>query len=269
MRRTILLLTLIAVASSLALGQTNVNNSGQNHKSRATTQCLRESLSVKEGETDAAMGGVRSTPFTLTNNSSAPCTLKGYPRFEVLNSQGRVVRRAVDKEEVPGDSQQGPPQLVTIEPGKTAWFSLYYNSGGAGHVGKPCPTYHKIKIAAPGTTRAFVLRSEIQPCRGIQIEVSPVRSQTQTSSITTTTTTTSNYSEDEKHKLFQAAGITKDSALILVVTQKLGLADANGQQTPALQQFIKDHFDWAMKNASWIQEYKYRQKARKYVKAHL
>jgi hypothetical protein len=177
MRRTILLLMLIAAASSLALGQANVNNSGQNHKSRATTQCLRESLSVKEGETDAAMGGVRSVPFTFTNKSSAPCTLKGYPRFEVLSSKGRTVRRAVDKEELPGVNAQ-KPQLVTIEPGQTAWFGIYYNSGGAGHIGKPCPTYQKIKITAPGTTRAFVLRSDIQPCRGVQIEVSSVRSGT-------------------------------------------------------------------------------------------
>ena len=180
MRRTILLLAFIAAASTLALGQASIKSVGyiKDSKSSATAQCLRENLSIKEGETDAAMGGHRSTPFTLTNNSSAPCTLKGYPRFEVLNSKGRVVRRTVGKEQVTGDSQQGPPQLVTLEPGKTAWFSLYYNSGGAGHVGKPCPTYPKVKITAPGTTRAFVLRSEIQPCRGVQIEVSSVRSGT-------------------------------------------------------------------------------------------
>src|SRR5205807_4343347 len=123
-----------------------------------------------------------------------------------------------------------------------------------GHEVKPFPTYPKVNITAPGTTRAFVLRSEIQPCRGTDVEVSPVRSGTQTSSITTTTTTTSNYSEDEKHKLFQAAGITKDSALIMQVSQRFGLADANGQQTPAMQPFIKDHFDWAVKNTLWIQE---------------
>lgn len=180
MRRTIFLLTLIAAASSLALGQSSIKsaNAGQNTESKATTRCLRDNLSIKEGETDAAMGGLRLTPFTLTNNSSSPCTLKGYPRFEVLNSKGQTVRRGVDKEQLPGDSDKMPPQLVTIEPGKTAWFGVYYNSGGAGHVGKPCPTYQKVKITVPGTTRAFVLRSEIQPCRAVQIEVSAVRSGT-------------------------------------------------------------------------------------------
>ena len=81
--------------------------------------------------------------------------------------------------------------------------------------------------------------------------------------------TTSSYSDDEKHKLFQAAGITQDSPLILEVIQKLGLADANGQQTTAMRPFITDHYEWAKKNMSWIQEYKDPQKAREYVKAHL
>jgi hypothetical protein len=175
MRRTILLLALIAIAPTLALGQSSIKSVD---RTSAAAQCLRENLSVKEGETDAAMGGVRSVPYTFTNKSSSPCTLKGYPRFEVLNSRGRVVRRAVGKEQVPGDSQQGPPQLVTLEPGKTAWFSLYFNAGGAGYTGKPCPTYPKVKITAPGTTRAFVLKSEIQPCRGADVEVSPIRSGT-------------------------------------------------------------------------------------------
>jgi len=175
MRRTIILLSLIVAASTLTFGQSS-NTSANHTQNNVAAQCLRENLSVKEGETDAAMGGVRSVPYTLTNNSSSPCTLKGYPRFEVLNRQGRVVRRAVGKEQVPGDSQQGPPQLVRLEPGKTAWFSLYYNAGGAGYMGKPCPTYPKVRITAPGTRRAFILRSEIQPCPRTDVEVSPIRS---------------------------------------------------------------------------------------------
>jgi hypothetical protein len=180
MRRTILLLALIAAASSLALGQTNMKSVGyiQNGKSSAATQCLRENLSLKEGDTDAAMGGVRVTSYIFTNTSSLPCTLKGYPRFEALKRNGLVGRRAVSRESLPGESEKMPPQLVTLEPGKTAWFNIYFNSGGAGHMGKPCPTYPKSKITAPGTTRAFVLRDGIQSCRGTEFEVSSVRSGT-------------------------------------------------------------------------------------------
>ena len=85
---------------------------------------------------------------------------------------------------------------------------------------------------------------------------------------TSTTTSSSDYSDDEKHKLFQAVGITKDNALIVEVAQKLGLFDSSGQPLPALQPFIKDHFAWAIKNAAWVNEYKDPVKAREYVMEH-
>ena len=145
---------------------------GPSHVSAKTSfavpVCRREALSIKEGETDAAMGGVRQTPYTLTNTSSSPCTLEGYPSVEVLNRQGKVVRRSkkqkVDEEIV----------SVTVEPGKTAWFSLNFNSGGAGYMGKPCQTYKVMKITAPGADRAMVLRTSITSCSGSTFEVSPV-----------------------------------------------------------------------------------------------
>lgn len=174
MRRIILLLTLIIAASSLALGQTNANSSNRN--SGASAQCAGTSLSVRHVDDDAAMGGFRSTTYAFTNKSTAPCTLNGYPRVELLNSKGKAGRRATNKEQLAADTEKTQPQLVTIEPGKTAWFLIQYNSGGAGHMGKPCTTYPKIKIIAPGTTRAFLLRDGIQSCRGTEFEVSPVRS---------------------------------------------------------------------------------------------
>src|SRR5258708_22075539 len=57
-------------------------------------QCVREDLRIKEGETDAAMGGVRETPYIFTNISSSACALDGYPALELLNQKGVVVRRA-------------------------------------------------------------------------------------------------------------------------------------------------------------------------------
>src|SRR5947209_6276049 len=102
MRRTILLLTLIAAASSLALGQTNVKSVGylQNNKSSAAAQCSGASLSVKVGDTDAAMGGERMVTYSFTNKSTSPCTLNGYPHVELLNRKGTVGRRATNSKEL-------------------------------------------------------------------------------------------------------------------------------------------------------------------------
>src|SRR4051794_11812650 len=56
--------------------------------------CARADLTIKAGETDAAMGGARSTPFVLTNVSKTACTLKGYVALDLLNKAGKVVKRA-------------------------------------------------------------------------------------------------------------------------------------------------------------------------------
>lgn len=133
-------------------------------------KCVREDLRIKEGETDAAMGGVRETPYIFTNISSSACTLDGYPALELLNQKGMVMRRATKQK------SDEPKGAVILDPGKTAWFNLNYNSGGAGHMGKPCPTYPRLRIVAPGTTRAFVLHSGLQSCPGTDLQVSSIQS---------------------------------------------------------------------------------------------
>ena len=144
-------------------------------KGLAAKRCHENQLSASHVSEDAAMGGVRSIVYAFNNTSSSPCTLSGYPSFEVLSKSGRLVRggRAARGLTRMGDEARTPPRLVTIEPGKTATFMVYYNAGGAGYMGKPCPIYRRVRIIAPGTRRGFVLREEIQLCRGL--EVSPVR----------------------------------------------------------------------------------------------
>jgi hypothetical protein len=144
-------------------------------KSLAAAQCLDNQLSLRHDPEDAAMAGLRSMRYFFTNTLSSPCTLKGYPSFELLNKSGRIVRggRAANGLTLMGDELKEPPQLVTIEPGKTATFWIDYLARGAGAMGKPCPTYRKFRITAPGTKRVFVQRDVIEVCSGL--EVSPVR----------------------------------------------------------------------------------------------
>ncbi len=134
--------------------------------------CVREDLRIKEGETDAAMGGVRMTPYIFTNVSSSACALDGYPALELLNQRGAVIRRATRQK------SDEPNAAATLEPGKTAWFNLNYNSGGAGHMGKPCPTYQKVRVTPPRVARPFVVRSDIQTCAKTDFEVSSISSGT-------------------------------------------------------------------------------------------
>lgn len=78
-----------------------------------------------------------------------------------------------------------------------------------------------------------------------------------------------NMSEDDKHKLFQAVGVTQDTALILEASRKMGLADSSGQQTPAMEPFIKAHYEWATKNMEFVKNHMTKDKAMEYVKSHM
>ena len=76
----------------------------------------------------------------------------------------------------------------------------------------------------------------------------------------------SSMSDDDKHKLFQAAGITKDNDLILKVIKKLGFGLGTGTD---YQDFIKAHFPWALKNFEFIRSVNTPEKARAYVDEHM
>ena len=88
-----------------------------------------------------------------------------------------------------------------------------------------------------------------------------------TTTTPTTPTTTGSYSEDEKHKLFQAVGITKDNSLIIEVAQKIGIVDSSGNPNSKFQPFLTDHIEWAKSNIAFINQYRDPTKAREYVMA--
>jgi len=83
---------------------------------------------------------------------------------------------------------------------------------------------------------------------------------------TNSSSSSSTLSNDDKHKLFQAAGATKDNVLILKVLDKIGFP--NGQGT-GYTDFVKEHFGWAMKNLEFMQSVNTADKARAYVNAHI
>ncbi len=78
----------------------------------------------------------------------------------------------------------------------------------------------------------------------------------------------SSMTEDEKHRLFQAVGMTKDNELIQRVLRKLGFMTATGVSED-YQQFVKEHFAWAMKNLEFVQSVNTPEKARAYVDEHI
>lgn len=82
----------------------------------------------------------------------------------------------------------------------------------------------------------------------------------------TNSSSSSTLSNDDKHKLFQAAGATKDNVLILRVLTKIGFPNGQGD---GYAEFVKAHFGWAMKNLEFMQSVNTAEKARAYLDAHI
>ncbi len=173
MRGTILFTIAVLASLTAVPGQTNGRQVRSLKAVSSTTAapCRGADLSVRYVDDDAAMGGVHVATFAFKNESASPCALMGYPVFHLLNGSGRVLRRgrAINSRQLPGDEAPMPPQLITVEPGKEAGFRVYFNTGGAGYLGKPCPTSRKVWISAPGSSRSFILKQEIQSCTTVKV----------------------------------------------------------------------------------------------------
>jgi hypothetical protein len=79
----------------------------------------------------------------------------------------------------------------------------------------------------------------------------------------------SSVSDDNRHKLFQAAASTHDSELIKRVNRKLGLLDRNDVPGQKYTEFVRDHIGWIFRNTGWLREVDTPEKGRAYVERHI
>jgi hypothetical protein len=86
------------------------------------------------------------------------------------------------------------------------------------------------------------------------------------SNSSSSSSSSSTMSSDAKHRLYQAAGMTKDQTLMLRVFNKIGLGDGTGTDHG---QFVKEHFAWAMNNMDFIESVNTPEAARAYVEKHI
>jgi hypothetical protein len=82
-------------------------------------------------------------------------------------------------------------------------------------------------------------------------------------------TAESSMSDDDKHKLYQAAGMTGDAELIRRVSIKIGLLGEDFTPGDNYQTFIYEHIDWAQRNGDFINSVNTAEKARAYIQDNL
>lgn len=83
------------------------------------------------------------------------------------------------------------------------------------------------------------------------------------------TSPSSSLSDDDKHKLFQAASAANDIAVFQRVTRKLGLFTADDSPTDAYSDFVTAHVGWLLRNSDFARTVDTPDKARAYVDEHL
>lgn len=75
--------------------------------------------------------------------------------------------------------------------------------------------------------------------------------------------------DDDKHKLFQAAAITGDTELQRRVWVKIGIVEADYTPGQKYNEFVGGHIAWAARNYQWVAAMNSEEKARAYVNEHL
>ena len=89
-----------------------------------------------------------------------------------------------------------------------------------------------------------------------------------TNSSSPSSTSTSSISDDDKHRLYQAAAQTGDQELIRRVSIKIGLMDEDYTPGANYSKFLSDHVEWVMRNTDFIGTINSPDKARAYVNEH-
>lgn len=135
------------------------------------SNCSGSQLSLKETEAESDMGGKTYGNYVFTNISKSSCTLSGFPVFALLDKAGKVMRGVkVDYgNDFPGGDSDSPTGPVTLEPGQTAWFQIFYNSGMPFNLKKSPASSAQVKITAPKTGKTFVIKSEIAPYKEVMV----------------------------------------------------------------------------------------------------
>lgn len=105
----------------------------------------------------------------LTNRSSHPCAVYGYPGMTLVDSTGRWLPTTLRRD-------PGQPALVPLQPGKTAWAVVRYTHMPADGEPTPCqPAAAGVAVTPPDETSQLTVDRKLDDvCQHGQMSVSPL-----------------------------------------------------------------------------------------------
>jgi hypothetical protein len=143
-----------------------VVSGGRGAKAAAT--CRSDGLTAKLGRFGVAAGSV-NVVAVLRNDSSAVCTLEGYPRLRMLDRRGRGLATHLHR----GASVTVPAvavRRITLAPGAAAGFYIGF-ADMTGYGVARCPASARVAVTPPGAAGAIVVPWQLQPYGGTAVHV--------------------------------------------------------------------------------------------------
>ena len=89
------------------------------------------------------------------------------------------------------------------------------------------------------------------------------------SNSSSSSSSSSDMSDDDKHKLFQAAAVTGDTQLQRRVWVKIGIMNEDFTEGEKFSSFAAEHVGWAIRNYQWMQSVNTAEKGRAYCDQHM
>jgi hypothetical protein len=122
--------------SSVSSGATSPSGSSASGAGR----CQSTNLSVTLVQSQGAAGSAIRT-YEFTNEAANPCTLYGYPGFQLVASNGQNLPTTVIR-------SPASESTVTLQSGGHAWFTMQYPTQ-TGYGNLSCPTSASLEVTPP------------------------------------------------------------------------------------------------------------------------
>ena len=115
--------------------------------------------------------GQAVTAVRITDTSSRPCSLRGYPVLMFLSKAGAPMRVAVSH--TPSSVFYGAVTTVVLRPANAASAGFIVTSNDFPAHGTACPTAASIRVRLPNMAQVFTVTAPVRLCR-MSADISPV-----------------------------------------------------------------------------------------------
>ncbi|WP_052443332.1 DUF4232 domain-containing protein [Streptacidiphilus neutrinimicus] len=151
-------------ASASAPGSTGGTTTAGTGGTGGTPLCTADQLAPRLGGGDAGAGQIHIY-LVVTNHSSTPCHVTGYPGLSLLDASGRQIG-------VPATYVHQPYTPVVLAPGASASDTIHTVNRQTNNPSECLPSSTSLRIYPPGSRASLVFPGQVTVCLGT-FEVTP------------------------------------------------------------------------------------------------